>query len=86
MSCSLVNYGRDCKNKPIQDLFDSVSHSEELKAALKGAKESLRRVDKYFNDILESDYKTIYAIWENLQSCSNIRHIAIMPGDKKNRG
>ena len=76
-SCSLVNYGRDCRNNPVDDFMDSVSHAEELTAGIKAAKEAIERIEE-FSSVLLEDKETLFEIVERLQKLSDTRHMPII--------
>lgn len=76
-TCSLVNYNRDCRNNPVDDFMDAVTHTEELNAVIKGAKEAIERIEQYKNVLLE-DKQTLFKIAEALQKVSDTRHMAII--------
>ena len=55
-TCSLVNYGRDCKNNLLigDEIEDKGNNQEDLNALIAACREALDRIEKNQNIILEN--------------------------------
>ena len=54
-TCSLNNYGRDCKNVEVDDIADSVSYQAEIRAMLDGIKGNITRIEDCGINILSDN-------------------------------
>lgn len=77
-TCSLVNYGRDCHNTPLEDdLVESIGHNEEMQALIASVRCAIERIERDQEVILDN-LPNHASIIDRLYALSATNHMPIV--------